>query len=360
MSPQSEIVASTRLRHTHRGMTLIELMVVLVILSILSSLMLAGLLGARERSKQVKTVSTIRKLSELILPYYEEYETRRPDLDPTAVSRIAADGSKANRELLATYKRIALRRLMALELPDRTVDVDISPFPLDLDGKGTPLVEIPPVTRLYKALIGVNSGVQSSDLLHMIVTRGVVADPDIVMHFRDDEVADQNGNGLKEFIDGWGKPIRFKRWPVGFASPLQPITASLSDVDPLVSTNGHRLLPLIYSAGRDKSYDIANNLDDVNVNRPCRDFNYEPFAMRNPSDRAPIAGEVYLVPSVIPVPNTGANVEVFAAERYSGGELPTTAFWTYGSARDQSSPDDDTPNGVLESADNIHNHDLRQ
>ena len=254
------------------GVTMVELLVVMVILSILSSLTLSGLLVARERSRQAKTLSTVRKLSELILPYYEEYETRRPALDQTVVSTIMANGSRNNREILAEYKRIALRRLMSLELSDRPDDVSLLPLQVTLTGFGpAQLVEIPPATRRYAGLIG-NKGpvTESSDLLHMIVTRGVVADPDMIAHFRDDEIGDPNGNGLKEFIDGWGRPIRFWRWPVGLNSPLQPITGSPSDIDPLVSTsaNSHRLVPLIYSAGRD-------GLEGIN--RPPLGANYDPF-----------------------------------------------------------------------------------
>jgi len=68
------------------GFTLVELLVVIVILSILSALSLAGIQSARARGRISKTQSTIRKLSEIILPYYELYETRRPDV-PRAVER---------------------------------------------------------------------------------------------------------------------------------------------------------------------------------------------------------------------------------------------------------------------------------
>lgn len=34
--------------------------------------------------------------------------------------------------------------------------------------------------------------------------------------FRDNEVRDTDGDGLPEFIDAWGEPIQFYRWPIGF------------------------------------------------------------------------------------------------------------------------------------------------
>jgi prepilin-type N-terminal cleavage/methylation domain-containing protein len=347
---------------SRRGVTLIELMVVMLIITIISSLTLSGLLVARSRSRQVKTFSTIRKLSEAILPYYEEYKTRRPQLDATAVARISASGT-SSRRILADYKRIALRRLIALELPDRKSDIDdafTQTCDPRLDKSSTPLTEIPPVARRYRNLISLskNGAVTSSELLHMIVTRGVVADPDFVAHFRDDEIADRDGNGLKEFIDGWGNAIAFKRWPAGFQSPLQPITGSLTDIEPLISTTGHRLVPLIYSAGTDGSFDI---MADAPASQPAWRYSqtvpepYDPFGTNlravSGSGKQPLKGEVFLVPVT--------TAKTFAAQTYGTDELADGAFQTVGSPRDTGSSTGGEPDGELQSLDNIHNHDLR-
>lgn len=37
--------------------------------------------------------------------------------------------------------------------------------------------------------------------------------------FNGDEVKDTDGDGLLEFVDGWGKPLQFYRWPIYYASP---------------------------------------------------------------------------------------------------------------------------------------------
>ena len=100
------------------GMTLVELMVTLVIISILTSLSMAGLAVARNSARKAKTESTIRKLSEIIIPYYEQYETRRPAI--TNSSKIAALTN--GRASLTDAKQTAIRRLMTLELPERASD----------------------------------------------------------------------------------------------------------------------------------------------------------------------------------------------------------------------------------------------
>ena len=52
----------------------------------------------------------------------------------------------------------------------------------------------------------------AAECLYMIVM-GI---PEAAEQFQNTEIGDVDGDGLKEFIDGWGHPIRFIRWPVGF------------------------------------------------------------------------------------------------------------------------------------------------
>jgi prepilin-type N-terminal cleavage/methylation domain-containing protein len=303
-------VRSNPLRYGCRlGMTLVELMVAMVIISILSSLSLAGLAVARTSAKRAKTISTIRKLSEIILPYYEEYETRRPALRPADEAAIAALSN--GRALLNQLKQTALCRLMTLELPERVMDLNIDlqgAYSIDwtgsFGGRNVTLSELPPVVRRYRNLIAGSNGssdlvrigkYDSGELLHLIVTRGPCADPDIVSHFRADEVGDPDNDGLLEFVDGWNKPIAFRRWPVGFQSPLQPIDGTLNSIDTLVSDKGHRLAPLIFSAGQDGVFDIVNEPGSQPLSYSA--ISYDPFAInprisnrRSAWDGAPVAG----------------------------------------------------------------------
>ncbi len=47
--------------------------------------------------------------------------------------------------------------------------------------------------------------------------------------FRDNEVQDTDGDGLMEFVDAWGEPLQFYRWPLGYSGQLQS-TGSSSDM----------------------------------------------------------------------------------------------------------------------------------
>ena len=354
------------------GVTLVELMVSIVVISILASLSLAGLAVARTSAKKAKTAATIRKISEIILPYYEEYETRRPAIDPTELTNLQT--LVEFRTLYGDLKKTAVRRLMTMELPDRTVDVNsaLSGWSGILHGHrvidgvassvNVTLKEIAPTARRYRSLLSGKASVDSGELLHLIVTRGPVADPDVIAHFRDDEVADTDGDGLLEFVDGWRRTILFKRWPTGFLSPMQPIDGTLRNIETSLFSDGHRLVPLIYSAGVDGSYSIVEDIATVDYSRN----DYNPFDYdrrtntsgvldaRHPASSAE-PGSVVL----IPVRRTGNAPVTYVGSRIGGDRgftvpqleagctaKPDSRFMTFG-----------CPTGSA-AADNITNHDM--
>ena len=96
-----------------------------------------------------------------------------------------------------------------------------------------------------------------------------MADPVGSGMFSEGEVGDTDGDGLPEFLDGWGRPIRYILWPAGFfrsdscETDLQ-VSVNKNDStfvhDPFDSANIEpgtpALYPLIYSAGPDAIYDI--------------------------------------------------------------------------------------------------------
>lgn len=264
----SRRLASRAFPGARRAFTLIELVVVIVILAILASLTLSGLNGARQRAKIDKTRSTIRKLHEIVMPIYEGYVERRitPAIDPTTGLPIA------NKTRVAQIQVYAKRFIMATDLPDLWDDAwsasgsSYSKFPSTSNFRS-------PNAR-YQA-IGTNklSGLsdptlamayESAECLQMIVVRGGYS-ADAVEQFRSDEIGDVDGDGLPEFVDGWGRPISFIRWPAGFdKSVVQSLTVSgpPDPIDPLGVTDATKgypdraLIPLIYSGGPNNSLDV--------------------------------------------------------------------------------------------------------
>jgi prepilin-type N-terminal cleavage/methylation domain-containing protein len=257
------------------GFTLVELMVVMVVLALLAALTLSGLAGVRDRAKADKTRSTIRKLHEIIVPHYESYLTRRVPQRPSSPAsvwntgvtpnRFAPSGSPITSSTSAATNRLwGLRLLMTLEMPDQWRDV-------------APTATLPswaitaPVKR-YAALktagTAPSTAYEGAECLAMIVLRGGF-DPDLVELFRSDELGDLDGDRHPEFLDGWGKPIGFIRWPVGFQSPVQsqdaavnpdpfdPMRRSNPEAFPSASQADYGVTPLIYSGGPSAALDAS-------------------------------------------------------------------------------------------------------
>jgi len=229
--------------------TLIELLVVIVIISILSSLSLAGLAITRQRSKADKTRSTIRKLHEIIVPHYESFLRRRVPLPGSAA---AIPLERLNR----------IRTLTLYEMPDSLQDIAMTPTASTLDsGNSIPSYAWTAVSRSYGAYrqsraLTLNPQHRSAECLFAIVSRGQ-REPDVMTQFRNDEIGDTDADNAQEFLDGWGRPISFMRWPTGFVTPnsLIQVDDPVNRHDPFDPSRreaaAFALTPLVYSAGPD-------------------------------------------------------------------------------------------------------------
>jgi prepilin-type N-terminal cleavage/methylation domain-containing protein len=290
-SPPATTVAMPSRPGRRGGFTLVELMVVMIILSILASLTLAGLAGARTRSKIDKTKSTIRKIHEIVIPHYESFAEKRVAgpltlagtgtppanfgsyadvcirLGDNAVYFKDKTGwvgpSNKSRETLARSRVYKLRMLQLLDLPDQWVDV--------VGGTSAAARRYLAFIQSQNAFAATNptqttwgdatprDQFQSAECLALIATRGGFA-VDATEQFRADEMGDVDGDRAPEFLDAWGRPILFIRWPSGYTA-LQGVTRTLltgnadTDHDPFdamkVFPAEYRLVPLIFSGGPD-------------------------------------------------------------------------------------------------------------
>jgi len=171
-----------------------------------------------------------------------------------------------------------------------------------------------------------------------MVIRGGFADPAIVGHFREDEFGDKDNNGAREFIDGWGNPIRFLRWAPAFISRYQPDPGAAADTrthdsfdprgrDPLARTT---LFPLIFSTGADAEPAIACRTSEGSFSYPKVAFDPY-FATRFPTK--PTGFHLLISNSAGPVSQLGPYASAQAAPY-------TTAFGT----------------PLAATSDDVHNH----
>lgn len=237
--------------------TLIELLVTISIIATLGAISITTVRSAVESAREAQTRTTIAKIDSVLTSIYERYQYLRVDMSdlPKDVDGDGdVDGFDA--EERARQRIYRLRDLLRCDMPCTTNELGTAS---QLDGTYTPLQESYRIAVANSAGFGDN---YNAELLYLVVTNG---DPDSRAGFSDRDVADTDGNGLLEFVDGWGRPICWTRWAPGLESsdrqpvlPLDPANAELDadPFDPLGVGNGWFLVPYVFSAGPDGEYGL--------------------------------------------------------------------------------------------------------
>lgn len=248
--------------------TLIELLVTISIIATLGAVSITTVRSSIEAAREAQTETTIAKIDSVLTSIYERYQYLR--LDMTDLPNNLPGEERARQRI---YR---MRDLLRCDLPCTTNELGTVS---QLDGTYTPLQDSYRLAVANSAGFGDN---YNAELLYLVVTN---ADPESRAAFSDRDVADTDGNGLLEFVDGWGRPIWWMRWAPGLESsdrqpvlPLDPANAELDadPFDPLGVGDGWFLVPYVFSAGPDgepglmaptaASVEAMNNPFDVNSN----------------------------------------------------------------------------------------------
>lgn len=296
--------------------TLVELLVVMVIIALVSTFVLQAMAIVRDTAKASRTRATIAKIDKVIMAQWESYQTRRVPIDAVLLAQTLYSSQYTSNPVAAVARaRLnALRDLIRMEMPDRWYDVagDFSAFGSPAlilttgNGSDAPAASYRFRAMLQAAYMAASAASRtimqlhdSEKCLYMIVMN----DPESAGMFTEDESADLDNDGLRMFIDGWGRPIKFIRWPAGFlpydanywnyggssawggdtdvqtnvpvtyGSALNASTNPYKIVDPFnplkvnasnTAAMGYGLYPLVYSAGPNGQYDIYQGGKDTN------------------------------------------------------------------------------------------------
>lgn len=293
------------------GFTLVELMTVIAIIGLLSAFSVTIVRSSIESAKETQTRTTIAKIDNVLTTAYEKYQYRRVDLTnyyrKYSTNRTLAEKTE--------YRIGKLRDKLRCDFPCTPEELGLSSVPSFENGSGaqnyTPIQaaiasavsmatadgtlsamkydeESPAGTVRYRF-------VANAELLYLVIMN---ADPEARSLFSEREVADVDGNGLKEFVDGWGKPICWARWAPSLPrSDRQPSIDSILDqinangalskydADPFDPLGfGYRgevgwfLIPYVFSAGPDGIYGLNMPGMDGDPNWTNVDFVNDPFA----------------------------------------------------------------------------------
>ncbi len=224
---------------------------VVAIIAIIVALSFGGWSMAQEAARTKKTKAMIAKLDGIITAKYESYRTRRVRLPLRPGAR---------RDAIARALLDARRDLMRMEMPDRWSDVTRGPEAVPT----RPALHVLYEEAFNDAMTQSGSGSSavetnaSAECLYLIVSTGSA---DGRASFNESDIGDTDGDGLMEFLDGWGKPIRFLRWAPGFSELSDVQVDNYETHHDAFDTRGadpgaYHLVPLIYSAGTDQEYDI--------------------------------------------------------------------------------------------------------
>lgn len=282
----------------------------IAIIGMLGAISITTVRASIQSAKETQTRTTIAKIDNVLTACYEKYQYRRVDLKDAVHPSTGPDLD--NRRLSSPEVRARARLLMLRDI--LRCDFPCTPWELG-EPRAYKFASTGPTTPLQNALILTAGGSLSSfdftdenypdntfptknggyphianaELLYLVVMN---ADPESRASFSEREIADVDGNGLYEFVDGWGKPICWMRWAPGLeSSDRQPIEADMIDklaadgyldsgdadpfdpmnvgVDPvnpdnlLIRSNedeverGWFLVPYVFSAGPDGKYGLT-------------------------------------------------------------------------------------------------------
>lgn len=327
---------SLRSRRLVPSFTLVELLIAITIMGIMIGMVLYTLAGARRDSLTARTKGTIKKLNEIVIARWEEFRYRAIKVNvPDGVLVPSLDLGPGNPMMAplspregARMRMIILRDVMRMEFPDRFTDITTSPCfykAAVFTGDNVPpyantyidsSIEldrtIPSVYNTFRRKLGLGSftgnmlatapittvpvgsrpasfpseTLQSAEMLYMLIANSNYNGANGLEFFRPSEIADTDDDGFPEFIDAWGNPILWIRWPAGYgvvnsstlsASQIassRPPDSVLNDrsvpdpMDPLHTdwrwthpgftgvSKPWMLIPLIISSGPDGYFDV--------------------------------------------------------------------------------------------------------
>jgi prepilin-type N-terminal cleavage/methylation domain-containing protein len=202
------------------GFTLIELLIVMLLMAIMMSMLVNLVQGITGTSRHAATKSTIIKVSRMLEDRAKAFHRHMNTLV-----------KKAGEERFPRYvkkphwRQAGGRRSLALILARK--DEFRRNFPQmfseddDYDFNSTTVIPYWPQSDPEYIADNNFPETESSECLYYFLTQGETFGTESITadNFTSNEVMDTDGDGLLEFVDSWGNPLRFYRWPTRLIRP---------------------------------------------------------------------------------------------------------------------------------------------
>lgn len=220
-------------RTARRGFTLVEMMMVTAILLFLiaTSAFVVRNIGnkAREKATMATIVKTNSLLTQRIQAFHKTLESTRTQkliqgrMNAKRAQLISTTGNKKFNVLTAPIVEILVKKdLFREQFPQFVGDnVQVNAAMDAIAG-----------TTGTAGSAGADGGASvSAEYLYYTLTQfdALGISPVGEDAFNASEIRDTDGDGLKEIVDGWGRPLRFYRWPTRLIRPYQGLVAGQPD-----------------------------------------------------------------------------------------------------------------------------------
>lgn len=221
--------AQARRSHRRSGFTLIELLIVLAIISILLSIAWASYGVAVENARISATRATIRQLDSALQERVTAFH--RVNLKSQAQQfTLGYNAAGSNTPVAITPQFSAISEIIVRKdrfraaFPQRKEDL----YGID----GTTAAPNAPLYQYWTPGASHTPETESSELLYLALTKGSVfgQTPLNIDRIRPSHIGDTDNDGMLEFLDEFGKPLRFYNWTTRLIRPAgngQPIDRAM-------------------------------------------------------------------------------------------------------------------------------------
>jgi len=223
-----------------RGFTMIELLIVVALILFLMTITVAAISGGISMAREAATRATLLKLHGLVQQRVDAFNRA---MDRTNLSQNSPPVRKMSNDWLSTYNMVPPAKVLEVLVKKQFFQAR---FPQHFgESPGADLSTIVQTGVTYNASAH-RQETESAALLYWILTNSDVygVGPVDESEFSSSEVKDTDGDGLLEFVDGWGRPLRFYRWPTHLIRPGDGSTVGAGVITSSSTSSGVDLAPV--------------------------------------------------------------------------------------------------------------------